>query len=233
MEALSGSGVVLTDLRSAWSVKNSLTTSDTRFGSRVYNRYPQLCMAHATVFDLEFTAWPGTMESGWLRPGEFRELVQIGAVKIDAETFDVLGELNLLVRPRINPVLSGYLTRLTGITNAALAERGLDFRDAHRRFVDFAGGGMICAFGRDDLVFDENVRLYAIADAPQLPPYTNAIPLLIENGIDPRGFHACDVARLCGAPFDGREHDALEDARSVALGLKALVARGARNILLP
>jgi inhibitor of KinA sporulation pathway (predicted exonuclease) len=190
-------------------------------------------MPHATIFDLEFTAWSGTMESRWLRPGEFRELVQIGAVKIDAESFAVLGELNVLSRPRVNPVLSDYLTKLTGITNAALAERGLEFEGAYRRFVDFADGGLICAFGRDDLVFAENIRLQGTEDAPPCPPYVNAIPLLIENGIDPRGSHACDVARLCGADFKGREHDALDDARSVALGLKTLVARGARNILLP
>jgi len=114
-----------------------------------------------------------------------------------------------------------------------LAERGLDFADAYQRFVSFAEGGVICAFGRDDLVFAENIRLCGIKDAPHLPPYVNAIELLREHGIDPTGFHACDVARLCGADFEGREHDALEDARSVTAGLKALVAKGARNILLP
>jgi inhibitor of KinA sporulation pathway (predicted exonuclease) len=190
-------------------------------------------MPHATVFDLEFTAWEGSLARDWMAPGEFRELVQIGAVKVDAETFAVLDTLDVLARPRINPVLSDYFSNLTGITNAALAARGMDFLEAYRRFVDFADGGLICAFGRDDFIFVENFRLYAIDDAPAIPPYVNAIPLLLENGINPRGFHACDVARLCGAEFTGREHDALDDARSVALGLKSLVAKGARNILLP
>src|ERR1700761_1208094 len=122
-------------------------------------------MTHATIFDLEFTAWPGTMQSRWLRPGEYRELVQIGAVKIDAESFAVLDELNVLSRPRINPVLSDYLTALTGITNEKLAAEGLDFGEAYQRFVDFAQGGVICAFGRDDLVFAENIRLYGIKNA--------------------------------------------------------------------
>jgi hypothetical protein len=38
------------------------------------------------VFDTEFTAWRGSMERNWAGPGEFREIVQIGAVRIDAET---------------------------------------------------------------------------------------------------------------------------------------------------
>ncbi|HEY2070543.1 MAG TPA: 3'-5' exonuclease [Rhizomicrobium sp.] len=184
----------------------------------------------AIVFDLEFTAWQGSMARQWLDPGQFREVVQIGAVKL--ENLEVTDTLNLLVKPRINPILSDYLVALTGVTNAAVAERGMDFFDAYRVFVDFAGDGPLCAFGRDDLVLLENLSLYGIADAPALPRYVNAVPLLVENGIDPRGFHACDVARLCGAEFEGREHDALEDARSVALGLKTLIGRGARNILL-
>ncbi|HTQ13837.1 MAG TPA: 3'-5' exonuclease [Rhizomicrobium sp.] len=188
---------------------------------------------HATIFDLEFTAWEGSLARRWLGPGEFKELVQIGAVKVDAESFEVLEELDVLARPRVNPVLSEYLVALTGITNAALEERGMDFTQAHARFVDFAAGGPACAYGRDDLVFAENFRLYGIRDTPAAPRYIDAVPYLIENGIDPRGFHACDVARLCGAQFLGREHDALDDAHSVRLGLRALVARGARNILLP
>jgi inhibitor of KinA sporulation pathway (predicted exonuclease) len=190
-------------------------------------------MPHATIFDLEFTAWDGSMERCWLAPGEFKEVVQIGAVKLDAQSFAPLGEFEILVKPRINPVLSDYLVALTGVTNDAIAARGVDFAQAYREFVSFADGGRIVAFGRDDLVLADNLRLYGIADAPPMPRYANTIPWLLENGIEARGFHACDVARLCGAQFSGREHDALEDARSVALGIRTLVARGARNILQP
>lgn len=190
-------------------------------------------MHAVTVFDLEFTAWKNSMKERWLAPGEFREVVQIGAVKIDPQTFEAHGELNLLVKPRLNPVLSDYLVKLTGVTNAAVAERGADFREAYARFVSFADSGAICAFGRDDNVLRENLALYAIHDASPVPRHINVIPWLAENGIDMKGLHACDVARMCGAHFAGREHDALEDARSVALGIKTLVAHGAKNPLRP
>ncbi len=186
-------------------------------------------MPHAVLFDLEFTAWAGSMAGRWLAPGEFREVVQIGAVKVDAVTLDALETFECLVRPRLNPVISDYLQSLTGITNDALAARGLDFAPAYDRFVAFAKGGTIAAFGRDDLVLKENLALYGIRDAASLPPHTNIIPWLFENGIDPRGRHACDVAALCGTSFEGREHDALDDARSIAAGIRALVGRGACN----
>jgi len=61
----------------------------------------------------------------------------------------------------------------------------------------------------------------------------NVTPWLRLHGIEPAGRHACDVGPLCGAPSEGREHDALADARSVAAGIRALVARGASNPFLP
>lgn len=191
--------------------------------------FPQI---RAVVFDLEFTAWEGSMANRWSRPGEFTELVQIGAVRLDARTFAVEAELDVLVRPRLNPVLSGYFIALTGITNEEMAARGMDFCDAYRAFLDFCGDASIFAFGRDDLIFESNIRLYGLKGLPPLPRYTNIVPWLIENGIDPKGRNACDVGPLAGVPFVGHKHNAMADARSVASGLEALVARGARNPLL-
>ena len=98
------------------------------------------------------------MAQRWLAPGEFQEVVQIGAVKLDAQSFALLGEFEILVKPRINAVLSDFLERLTGVTNQALAARGVDFAEAYRQFVSFADGGPIVAFGRDDRVLLQNLR---------------------------------------------------------------------------
>jgi inhibitor of KinA sporulation pathway (predicted exonuclease) len=189
-------------------------------------------MRCVVIFDLEFTAWPGSMEHRWLRPGEFREVVQIGAVKIDAETFAETDAFDVLVKPRLNPVLSSYLENLTGVTNAAVADRGVDFAEGYRAFIRFADGAPLVAFGRDDLVLTDNLELYGLKNEPVLPPHVNIVPWLVEAGIDTRGLHACDIAGAAGATFEGRRHDALADARSVALGIKTLVARGAPNPLL-
>lgn len=186
-------------------------------------------MAQVVVFDLEFTAWPGSMEHRWLRPGEYREVVQIGAVKLDTHNLRQTSEFNVLVKPRLNPELSSYFEELTGITNGTLAAEGVDFAPAYRAFVSFTAGWPIAAFGRDDLVLVDNLALYGLKDEPALPPYCNIVPWLIAYGIDPRGLHACDIAHSAGAAFEGRRHDALDDSRSVAAGIAALVARGATN----
>src|SRR5438445_12955046 len=107
-----------------------------------------------TVFDLEYTAWQCSMARRWLTPGEFKEVVQIGAVKLDADSFAVLAECDLLVRPRINARLSPYFEKLTGIGHEKVAREGMDFEQAYDRFLDFAGENHIAAFGRDERVLE-------------------------------------------------------------------------------
>jgi inhibitor of KinA sporulation pathway (predicted exonuclease) len=189
-------------------------------------------MRSVILYDLEYTAWEGSMAAGWLHPGEFREVVQIGAVKLDAETLVPIAEFEVLVRPCINRELSAYFADLTGITNAMLAARGLDFAEAYARFVVFAGSGPIVSFGRDDRVLIHNLALYGIQNARPLPEHRNIAPWLNAHGVVTRGLHACDIARACGAQFQGRAHDALEDARSLAAGARALIGRGAHNMFL-
>ena len=186
--------------------------------------------AALTVFDLEFTAWECSMAGHWLKPGEFKEVVQIGAVSLDAE-FRILDEFEILVRPRINPVLSDYFENLTGIGNALLTMKGVDFADAYRRFVAFAADTPIAAFGHDEWVLEDNIRLYGLMGLPPLPRFHDLRRWFAARQVDPRGLHSCDIGPRLGVPFTGRAHNALDDARSVALAMEAMVARGASSVL--
>jgi inhibitor of KinA sporulation pathway (predicted exonuclease) len=181
-----------------------------------------------TIFDLEYTAWECSLARFWLTPGEFREVVQIGAVKLDADSFALLEEFDVLVRPRINSGLSPYFENLTGITNAQLARTGVDFAQAYERFLGFAGDGPIAAFGRDERVLEENLRLYGIRDVRPMPLFYDLRGWFAVQGIDPRGRHSCDIAPALGLVFAGRGHNALDDARSLAASMEALAMRGAR-----
>ena len=185
-------------------------------------------MPQAIVFDLEFTAWEGSMRHRWMRPGEFREVVQIGAAKIDTATFGVLDRFDMLVRPRINPVLSPYLEKLTGIGNDAVRAEGRDFAEAYDAFLAFCGGAITSAFGRDDLVLEENLRLYGLARP--LPEFRDSRPWFRANGFETQGVHSCDVGPSLGVALEGQAHNALADSLSVAAGMKVLIARGAKSL---
>jgi inhibitor of KinA sporulation pathway (predicted exonuclease) len=179
-----------------------------------------------TIFDLEYTAWECSMARSWLTPGEFREVVQIGAVRLDADSFAVKAEFEVLVKPRFNPELSPYLENLTGITRDQVASRGVDFRTAYDRFLAFAGDCPIAAFGHDEQVLEENLRLYGIRDAKSLPLFYDLRGWFAVQGLDPRGRHSCEIGPALGVPFVGRSHNALDDARSLAAGMEVIAARG-------
>ena len=181
------------------------------------------------IFDLEFTAWEGSLQHEWRRPGEFREVVQIGAVKLAPGTLKPVDQFEILIIPRLNPVLSQFFSELTGITNEQLQARGVDFITGYRAFLDFADGAAVWAHGRDDLVLAANLKLYGWDRHFPALNYTNAILWFLEQGVDLRGRHACDVAGAVGAEFSGRQHNALDDARGVAAGITALIAKGAPN----
>ena len=156
-----------------------------------------------TIFDLEYTAWECSMARHWLTPGEFREVVQIGAVKLDADSFAVLDEFDVLVRPRINPVLSPYFEKLTGITSRQVAGMARISPIAYARFLDFAGEGPIAAFGRDDRALQENLRLYGMTGARALPVFYDLRGWFAVLGVDPRGMHSCDLAPGLGCAVSG------------------------------
>jgi inhibitor of KinA sporulation pathway (predicted exonuclease) len=184
-------------------------------------------MPQITIFDLEYTAWECSMARSWLAPGEFREVVQIGAVMLDADSFVLQAQFETLVRPKFNPVLSPYFEKLTGISNEQISARGMDFRTAYERFLDFAGDGPVAAFGRDEKVLEDNLRLCGIWNAKPLPLFYDLRGWFAVQGVDPRGRHSWEIGPQLGVPFAGRIHNALDDVKSLAAGMEAIAARSA------
>jgi len=183
-------------------------------------------MPQITIFDLEYTAWECSMARAWLAPGEFREVVQIGALKLDADSFAAKAEFEVLIRPRFNPRLSPYFENLTGISNQQVIDQGVDFRTAYERFLTFVGEGPVAAFGRDEIVLEENLRLYGIRNARPLPLFYDLRGWFADQGVDPRGRHSCEIGPALGVPFSGRIHNALDDVKSLAAGMEVIATRG-------
>lgn len=173
------------------------------------------------------------MERAWKGPGEHKEIVQIGAVVLDAATLEERRAFAVLVRPVKNPVLSDYFVELTRITNERLAEEGLHFETAVTRFVELAGDRPLYCYGRDDRIIAANA---ALLGKPKLWPDLATFNLkqwLMEVGVPLAGVSSGTLAAHVGAASQGRAHDALIDARSLAEAARYLVARGAPNPFQP
>lgn len=181
------------------------------------------------VFDTEFTAWAGSMERKWQGPGEFREIVQIGAIRVDAKTFAERQSFQVLIRPVLNPVLSDYFVTLTRIGNERLAEEGLDFETGVENFGAFIGGRPMFCYGRDDLIIARNAERLGKARCWTHTNATNLREWLTNVGVKLSGVSSGQLAKHVGSASQGMIHDALVDARSLAEAVRYLVKNGAPN----
>lgn len=174
------------------------------------------------VWDTEFTAWPGSQERGWTRPGEHREIVQIGAIALDATAdFKEIAMFERIIQPKVNPRLSQYFVELTGITQERLDREGIPFPGALEAFAGFVNRwtGGIGSFGRDDVVLDENCALHGIALPVERHRFQDLRPAL-EAAIRRKGMMSSELPRFVGLPVAEQAHDALGDARAIASVLR-------------
>jgi len=180
------------------------------------------------VYDLEYTAWEGSRERGWSGKDEYREIVQIGAVRLDRNFTECAG-LDLVVRPRRNPVLSGYFLTLTGITQERVEAEVRDIAEALATLAAFAAPGLpLLSNGRDAEVIAENCRL-ADLENPFVGRTRDVNADLVAACGHP-SLMSADLPELFRLPQTGRGHDALADARNVAAALAKLASDGCFRI---
>src|SRR5262245_39106854 len=178
------------------------------------------------VFDLETTAWEGSLAANWSGPGEYREVVQIGAVRLAPDLSEVSNFLRY-IRPVRSPVLSSYFTDLTGVTQQMINARGTDFSTALHDFVDFVGAASaIVSNSTDGDVIVENCRLHGFPCRLNTTLFRD-IRKDIARALS-MGDHETPsymLSQLVGGPNPGRAHDGLSDARCIAAALRFIAAR--------
>ena len=180
----------------------------------------------AVIFDLEFTSWSGSNERNCSLPGEDREVVQIGAIKI--ETSKGLREtdsFNILVRPLKNPALSEYFVNLTGITQEKIDNQGYSFPDALLRFMGFIGKPPIniLSNGGDEDVIEENCQIHDIPYPAVFLRSLNSNPYFSEIlNIREKDCISGMLPEMFGLDSDKKPHNALGDARSISQVLRYL-----------
>lgn len=184
---------------------------------------------HIIVFDFEYTAWEGSKARNWSGPGEHREIIQIAALKLNrnngmAET----ASFDQLVKPKHSPLLSPYITTLTGIEQAAVDLHGRSFAEVFAAFYTFCDEGHIPCFcyGDDVSVLFENFSLNNMAPG-SFPAGIYDIRATFEQaGMDTRPYTSGTLYQALGLVFNHTAHNALNDVRSLALTLRELLRRG-------
>jgi inhibitor of KinA sporulation pathway (predicted exonuclease) len=185
------------------------------------------------IFDLEFTSWPRALEQNWSAPGQLREIVQIGALRL-REDYSVVEEYEALVRPVINPQLSTYFTELTSISQGAVDQYGLSPAVALGDFLGFCQDQTVLSYGNDMVVLGENMgwvrargeeikHSFLAASFLNIRPWLNTVAPVTTSANVGRLWQVLGLPK----PAAGHEHSALFDCHSFAAAIRYLCNAGA------
>jgi inhibitor of KinA sporulation pathway (predicted exonuclease) len=174
------------------------------------------------VFDTEYTSWEGSQERAWSGPNEYREVVQIGAVRVETEKFEELDAFDMYVRPMKNRTLSDYFISLTGITQEIIDRDGVSFPEALEKFYSWSDGQNLFCFGSDGAVLEENAGFHGIPFSLKRSRFFDIRDVFTERGIPARDFMSSTIPEAFGEKPSRRGHSAIGDARSIVDGLRLL-----------
>jgi len=179
---------------------------------------PKQCI----IFDTEFTTWEGAMERGWSGPGEYEEIVQIGSILVDTETFEEKEHLLLFVKPVKNPKLSDYFIEITGITQGEVDQYGTTLATALKTLQEFAGNNHFYSFGGDENVIQKNCDLLGIPFPLEKSRFHDIRDTFEAFGISTHGYMSSTIPEAFDEKPKRTGHDGLNDARTMLEGLRLL-----------
>lgn len=169
-------------------------------------------LTHYVVIDLEATCCD--VDS---IPREETEIIEIGAVLVDAATLTPGAEFQSFVRPMRHRTLTPFCTRLTTITQAEV-DAAPRFPQAIAALADFLRGSqaLFCSWGG----YDRNqFRRDATRHRVKLPlgeQHKNLKEGFSQRLGEARQYGTGQALRRVGLGFHGTHHRAIDDARNIA-----------------
>lgn len=180
---------------------------------------------HFVLLDTEYTAWEGSQARKWTGPGEFREIVQVGMIRVGPGLTE-LDSLMRFVRPIKNPILSDYFKNLTHITQERVDAEGITLEACVRDTHTFLGDDPAYSWGLDENRIKENCDLLGIAYPIGLGRIADIRPILFpaleKIQVDPTGYTSGSLIDAFGGAPDSAAHDAVNDMRNLLAAIKAI-----------
>lgn len=172
------------------------------------------------VLDMEWNQpWPGSPSARKTAASQIRgEILQIGAVRV-TEKQTVADEFQVLIKPKFFRRLNRRVSKLTGITEADLRERGVTMEEGIKQFRTWCGKNVIfLTWGFDDItILRENLKLYGLDDS-WVNRWYNAQMIFNAQTDGSNAQKALKTAMEIFGISSGRPaHDALGDAFHTAL----------------
>jgi len=182
-------------------------------------------MSNFVIMDLEWTSWHGNYYGKYNQfekrsAKQKKEIIQIGAIKINKD-FQIIKKLNIYVKPKINPKLSRYIIKLTGITQGTIDNKALNFKDAFNIFEKFTKKNKIICNGTDENILKKNLAFNKI---DKIVKIINIKKLLIKKYKIPRNYcHSPLIQSYFGYKINKKNtHNALYDCISILRALRKI-----------
>jgi len=164
------------------------------------------------VLDLEATCWMGKPPKG------INEVIEIGAVKINGYG-EVKGYFSKLIKPSVNPRLSGFCKKLTGIKQEHLNTAD-DFVKVIEQFQDFIEidyeDYILFSWGNNDKPYlVSNCRLHNI-EIDWLYPFVDMREKYLSFNGNRKKSGLKHIVESEGFEFEGDQHSAYVDAYNLS-----------------
>lgn len=166
------------------------------------------------VLDIEATCWLGKPPNG------INEVIEIGAVKIN-QYGEVLKFFSKLIKPKLNPKLSGFCKKLTGIKQEQLNSADY-YPTVIEEFKEFVGVGYddytLFSWGDNDKsYFSTNCELYNL-EYDWLDNFIDMHKryLKMKNNRKRKKSGLKHVIESEGFEFEGEQHSAYVDAYNLS-----------------
>ena len=166
------------------------------------------------VIDVEAT----TSDDGSL-PRHEMEIIEVGAVLVDATSLEAVEEFQSFVSPMRHPKLTKFCARLTGITDAmlagaprfpamlgALGERIVWPRQGRLRFASWGD--------YDEKQWRQDCAFHQVPYA--MPPHENWKRMFSAAQGLKKKLGMAEALALCELPLEGTQHRGIDDARNIA-----------------
>jgi 3'-5' exoribonuclease 1 len=153
-------------------------------------------------------------------PGNEMEIIEIGAVMVNAKDLEIVSEFQTFIKPVRHPILTSFCTELTSITQN-LVDRAPNFEEAIANLRDWLSGYhnvVFCSWGdydRKQFILDST---YHRIELPYPIPtrHLNLKQLFTENqGLNKR-MGMKWALELAGIELTGTHHRGIDDARNIA-----------------
>jgi len=146
------------------------------------------------------------------------EIIEIGAVMVDAENLQIVDEYQVFIKPCRYPLLTSFCTQLTSITQAEV-DSGLSFVDAIEQFKQWMyqfDNFVFCSWGDyDKSQFIQDCGFHQCA-YPFKSEHINIKKLFSDKQNLTKKQGMAGALKLAGIKLEGKHHRGIDDARNMA-----------------